>query len=231
MATADLLDRCAFPDGDLHLGVSGGTDSVAMAVLARAAGRPFTIWHVHHGVRPGADADAAFVEGLAAEWGVPFELRCLDLDPAPNFEARARTARYEVMPDGVCVAHTADDRAETVLLNLFRGAGLAGTAARMRSAHRPILALSRTDTVAVCDEAGITPAPSFNATNLLRDRYLFAFQSPLKRMEKPGYNCGSKHRRMGSLFTATTTASPPQSMIVQPVRLGMPPPDQVFIGD
>ena len=81
------------------------------------------------------------------------------------------------------------------------------------------------------DEAGITPAPSFNATNLLRDRYLFAFQSPLKRMEKPGYNCGSKHRRMGSLFTATTTASPPQSMIVQPVRLGMPPPDQVFIGD
>ena len=157
MATADLLDRCAFPDGDLHLGVSGGTDSVAMAVLARAAGRPFTIWHVHHGVRPGADADAAFVEGLAAEWGVPFELRCLDLDPAPNFEARARTARYEVMPDGVCVAHTANDRAETVLLNLFRGAGLAGTAARMRSAHRPILALSRTDTVAVGDEAGITP--------------------------------------------------------------------------
>jgi tRNA(Ile)-lysidine synthase len=157
MATADLLDRCAFPDGELHLGVSGGTDSVAMALLARAAERPFTIWHVHHGVRLGADADAAFVEALAADWGVPFELRQLQLDPAPNFEARARTARYDAMPDGVCVAHTANDRAETVLLNLFRGAGLAGTAAQMRSAHRPILALTRVDTVAVCDDAGITP--------------------------------------------------------------------------
>ena len=80
MATADLLDRCAFPEGELHLGVSGGADSVAMAVLARATGRPFTIWHVNHGVRPAADADAAFVETLATEWGVPFELRCLDLD-------------------------------------------------------------------------------------------------------------------------------------------------------
>ena len=157
MATADLLDRCAFPEGDLHLGVSGGTDSVAMAVLARAAERPFTIWHVHHGVRSAADADAAFVQALAADWGVPFELRRLDLDPAPNFEARARTARYDALPDGVCVAHTANDRAETVLLNLFRGAGLAGTAARMWSAHRPIIALTRMDTVAVCDEAGIAP--------------------------------------------------------------------------
>ena len=93
MATADLLDRCAFPDGELHLGVSGGADSVAMAVLARAAGRPFTIWHVNHGVRPSAGADTAFVEALAAEWGVPFELRCLDLEPAPN-DGEAETLRH-----------------------------------------------------------------------------------------------------------------------------------------
>lgn len=157
MATAELLDRCAFPDGELHLGVSGGTDSVAMALLTRAAGRSFTIWHVHHGVRAAADDDARFVQALAGEWGVPFELRRLDLAPAPNFEARARAARYDALPVGVCVAHTANDRAETVLLNLLRGAGLAGTAARMQSARRPILALTRPDTVAVCGEAGITP--------------------------------------------------------------------------
>ena len=157
MATADLLDRCAFPDGELHLGVSGGADSVAMAVLARIAERPFTIWHIHHGVRPGADADAAFVEALAAAWCVPFELRRLDLDPGPNFEARARAARYHALPAGVCVGHTANDRAETVLLNLLRGAGLAGSAVRMQSAHRPILELTRAETMAVCEEAGIAP--------------------------------------------------------------------------
>lgn len=157
MATADLLDRCAFPAGHLHLGVSGGADSVAMAVLARSAGRAFTIWHVHHGVRAAADDDARFVEHLAGRWDVPFELRRVDLEPAPNFEARARTARYDALPAGVCVAHTANDRAETVLLNLLRGAGLAGAAARMRSVHRPLLAITRAETVAVCAAAGITP--------------------------------------------------------------------------
>lgn len=157
MATADLLDRCRFPDGELHLGVSGGADSVAMALLARATGRPFTIWHVDHGVRDASADDAEFVEALARGWGVPFELRRLRLADGPNFEARARAARYEVLPDAVCVAHTADDRAETVVLNVLRGAGLAGTAARMDAINRPILSLTRAETVATCAGAGITP--------------------------------------------------------------------------
>ena len=157
MAIAELLGRCSFPDGYLHLGVSGGADSVAMAVLARSAGRAFTIWHVDHGIRPSSAADAAFVRDLATEWGVPFEYRRLDLDPSANFEATARRLRYDVLPVDVCVAHTANDRAETVLLNLFRGAGLTGTAARMDRAHRPILSLTRADTVAVCAEAGVVP--------------------------------------------------------------------------
>ena len=58
MAIAELLGRCSFPDGHLHLGVSGGADSAAMAVLARSAGRSFTIWHVDHGVRPSSADDA-----------------------------------------------------------------------------------------------------------------------------------------------------------------------------
>ena len=157
MVIAELLGRCSFPDGHLHLGVSGGADSAAMAVLARSAGRSFTIWHVDHGVRPSSADDAAFVRDLATAWGVPFEYRRLDLDPSANFEATARRLRYEALPDDVCVAHTANDRAETVLLNLFRGAGLTGTAARMGRVYRPILSLSRADTVAVCAEAGVVP--------------------------------------------------------------------------
>ena len=156
--TLDLLDDCDFPDGHLHLGVSGGTDSVAMALLARAAGRSFTVWHVDHGHRPTSADDAAFVEELASRWEAPFELRQLDLaPPVPNFEAVARAQRYAALPDDVCVAHTATDRAETVLMNLFRGSGLAGVAARMQSVNRPVLALSRWDTSNVCAEAGIDP--------------------------------------------------------------------------
>ena len=57
MVIAELLGRCSFPDGHLHLGVSGGADSVAMAVLARSAGRSVTIWPVDHGVQHLSEID------------------------------------------------------------------------------------------------------------------------------------------------------------------------------
>ena len=110
----ELLDDCDFPDGHLHLGVSGGADSVAMALLARAAERDFTVWHVDHGYRvPSAD-DAAFVRGLAEQWGVPFELHELALaPPVPNFEAvaRARDAEND-RDDALSSAQDANTRSE-----------------------------------------------------------------------------------------------------------------------
>lgn len=157
MDPVDLLDRCDFPAGHLHLGVSGGADSVALALLAHAAGRDSTIWHVHHGLRDGADADAETVAKLAANLGAACEIRRVQIDAGPDLEARARAARYAALPDDVCVGHTADDRAETVLLNLFRGAGLAGVAVRMDRVHRPILGLRRAETEAVCAGAGYVP--------------------------------------------------------------------------
>jgi tRNA(Ile)-lysidine synthase len=157
MTPVELLDRCDFPatEGRLNLGVSGGADSMAMALLARAAGRDIVVWHVHHGLRAEADDDAELVAKAAAEWGVPFELRRIDLDAGPDLEARAREARYRALPTDVCVGHTADDRAETVLLNLLRGAGLAGVAARLDRVHRPIRQLRRADNVALCAAEGI----------------------------------------------------------------------------
>lgn len=159
MDAVDLLDRCRFPepaggDASLDLAVSGGPDSVAMALLASAAGHRLRIWHVHHGLRPEADDDAGLVARLAADLGAGFELRRVDLRPGPGLEARARAARYAVLPADVCVGHTLDDRAETVLLNLFRGAGPAGVAAPMDRVHRPLLALRRHETVALCADAG-----------------------------------------------------------------------------
>lgn len=157
--TVDLLDRCDFPaTGEpLSLAVSGGADSVAMALLAHEAGREFVLWHVDHGLRTAAADDSEFVEKLAADLGAQFELRRITVEPGADLEARAREARYVALPADVCVGHTADDRAETVLLNLFRGAGLAGAAARMERVGRPILRLRRSETVAVCAAAGIEP--------------------------------------------------------------------------
>lgn len=157
MAAVDLLGRCAFPvtGAALALGVSGGADSVAMALLARAAGHEVVVWHVQHGLRTTADDDADLVEKLAADLGAPFMFRRIDVDPGGDLEARARHARYKALPPDICVGHTADDRAETVLLNLLRGAGLSGVAARMDRVHRPILGLRRSETVALCAAEGV----------------------------------------------------------------------------
>ena len=157
MDTAELLARCDFgEDDELALGVSGGADSTAMALLAAEAGRSFTVWHVHHGIRDASDAEVEVVEKLALSLGAPFELRRLELTDGPDLEATAREARYGVLPADVCVAHTADDRAETVLLNLLRGAGLAGVAAPFSRVRRPILGLRRAETRALCASAGVS---------------------------------------------------------------------------
>lgn len=160
MRAVDLLDRCDFPaetvsPTGLALGVSGGADSVAMALLADAAGLDFVVWHVHHGLRPEADDEVVVVEKLAASLGRPCEVRRVEVAPGADLESRARTARYDALPTDVCVAHTADDRAETVLLNLFRGAGLAGVAAPFARVHRPILRLRRHETRTLCEHAGV----------------------------------------------------------------------------
>ena len=130
---------------------------MAMAVLADAAGHRCVLWHVDHGLRPSSAEDARVVKDLAERLGAGFELRRLEIEAGPDLEARARAARYDALPADVCVAHTADDRAETVLFNLARGSGLAGVAARFERVHRPLLDLRRSETRAVCDAAGLTP--------------------------------------------------------------------------
>ena len=106
-------------------------------------------------MRSSGDAEAALVAELAQSLNATFELRQLKLEDGADFEARARLARYEALPDNVCVAHTADDRAETVLLNLLRGAGLAGVAPQFSRVLRPIIALRRAETKKLCQSAGV----------------------------------------------------------------------------
>ena len=143
-----------------------------MALLhgAGAAARwQLTVAHLDHALRPDSADDAAFVAGAAASLGLPFETRRTDVaalarDEGRSIEEAAREARYrfleDVAPDGALIvtAHTADDAAETVLLNLLRGSGLAGARgipARRGRIVRPLLAERRATLRALLDEAGI----------------------------------------------------------------------------
>ncbi len=137
--------------------VSGGADSLTLLVLAVAAGCQVTAVHVDHGLRPGSDTEAAVVAAAAERFGAGFRAEAVDVGAGPNLEARARTARYAVLPPGVLTGHTADDRAETMLLHLLRGAGPTGMAGIRRSPQRPLLELRRTDTEALCAALGLVP--------------------------------------------------------------------------
>ena len=148
-----LLARCTFPGpgAAVACGLSGGPDSAALVALATAAGLEVTAWHVDHGLGPSAGDGAEAARAIAARLGAAFELRRVCVEPGSNLEARARDARYGALPADVLVGHTADDRAETVLFNVGRGAGLAGAAAPHAGVRRPLLGLRRFETRALCE--------------------------------------------------------------------------------
>jgi len=136
--------------------VSGGADSLALLALTSAAGCRVTAVHVDHGLRPESAAEADLVAAAAARFGAAFRAEQATVDPGPNLEARAREARFAVLPPDVLTGHTADDQAETVLLNLLRGAGLDGLGGMGRGRH-PIIGLRRAETRMLCAEIGLTP--------------------------------------------------------------------------
>jgi tRNA(Ile)-lysidine synthetase-like protein len=172
--------------GPLLLAVSGGTDSTALclilAELREEFGLVLHVAHFDHRARPrAAAADAAFVAELANHISAP--LRVGRAAAAPKSEDDARNARYEFLgrvaheigATAIATGHTRDDQAETVLLHLTRGAGLAGLAG-MRPERdgvvRPLLTLGRADTAAVCAAAGITPRedPTNRSLRFARNR-------------------------------------------------------------
>lgn len=122
----------------IGVAVSGGLDSV---VLLDAVARTYTgdvvyVLHVHHGLQAQADAWLLFCEQLAKRYRLPWDFRLLHLSITTNIEAHARQARYEALLqmcdehhlDHLLFAHHQHDQAETVLLQLLRGAGPAGLA-------------------------------------------------------------------------------------------------------
>jgi tRNA(Ile)-lysidine synthase len=99
-------------------------------------------------------------------------LRHVTVDEAANVEARAREARFAVLPGGVMTGHTADDQAETMLVNLLRGAGSRGLASMTPSTSKPLLGLRRSDTHELCSALGLEVVvdPSNDSSAFQRNR-------------------------------------------------------------
>jgi len=161
-----LRGPCGVADDDvLVVALSGGPDSVGLlALVARSRGGlagagAVVAAHLNHRLRgPASDRDALFAAASSRAAGAPCVLGEPEgaIDGRGNVESAAREERYAFLLEvaaawggPVCVAHTRDDQAETVLLRLGRGAGvpaLAAMAARREDGVvRPLLGVGRTE--------------------------------------------------------------------------------------
>jgi len=159
------LDRHVPAGAPVAVGLSGGRDSVvlldALLDVAPARDHRVSALHVHHGLSPFADAWRSFCTDLCAERGVALSVRAVAVSRAPqrSLESEARRLRYAALTEMaisvgaafVALAHHRDDQAETLLLQLMRGAGLHGLAgmsvarvdARGVTFVRPLLDIAR----------------------------------------------------------------------------------------
>ncbi len=179
-------------DAELLIAVSGGPDSMALLhgashlVKTDAVAWQLTVAHLDHGLRPDSADDARFVADASAALGVGAEIRRTDVaalarEAGASIEEAGRTARYAMLADvagdagWIATGHTADDAAETVLLNLMRGTGttgLRGIPARRGRVVRPLLGERREWLRARLDAAGIAYRldPSNEDAAYLRNR-------------------------------------------------------------
>lgn len=144
-----LDGECAPREGAaVVVAVSGGPDSMALLdVMARLGPKAKLAVFAHgvdHGLRPEASAELALAEQLAARLGVPWSASLVAVARGGNLQARARDARWRALTSrarelgaAIATAHHADDRAETVLMRLLRGAGLRGLAVMPPTATAP----------------------------------------------------------------------------------------------
>ena len=153
----ELLARCHFPAANsiADLAVSGGPDSMAMMLLAKAHGLDATVHHVDHRIRRDSRRDRDVVKRLSGTLGYELKVYELPISPGADVEQRARISRRSALPSGCLTGHTAEDQAETLLLALGRGAGVWGLAGMAPQTGHPLLGLRRAETHRIVADAGI----------------------------------------------------------------------------
>ncbi|MFI5248182.1 MAG: tRNA lysidine(34) synthetase TilS, partial [Nitrospirales bacterium] len=164
------------PGQHLLVAVSGGPDSIALLSLLHRLARSWrltlTAVHCNYGLRGAeSDGDESFVGAFCRERHLSLVIHRPTLvkrRQRSSLQAMARDARYDFMKqlahevgaDCIAVGHTANDQAETLLMWMLRGAGMAGLAgmpyARQDGIIRPLLAATREEVVAYLDHEGLT---------------------------------------------------------------------------
>lgn len=164
------------PNTQLLLALSGGLDSTVLLHLLSRSKQLISFnlnaLHVNHGLSPNADVWAKFCLEQCAALNVPMQLVHVEVDTSDNtgIEAAARKLRYEALfneqlngakPDFIVTAHHQDDQAETLLLQLLRGAGVKGLASMAlidtsRRLFRPLLNVSRAQLLDYAQQNGLS---------------------------------------------------------------------------
>ena len=215
-ALEDITARVAISGGGAQIGIafSGGLDSRVLLHLASRYAEThriaLTAFHVHHGLSPNADAWLTHCEQEAAACGVPLVSRLVDVTElnGRGVEEAARIARYQALGqmcrDSGCrlllTAHHLDDQAETVMLQLMRGAGLPGLSgmAGFQARHeltgldvslaRPLLGVSRKALEAAREELALTHITDESNGDLrYRRNALRNTVSPVLEQHFPGF--------------------------------------------
>ena len=163
-ALAALIEaKLRLPDRPLVVALSGGADSGALAYLITRGGHAVRAIHVHHGLAASDRLESA-ARDVASYLQLEIEVIGVSVPAGSSPEGQARTARYRAFlesarGEAVLLAHTRDDQAETVLMNLLRGSGLRGLAGiswlRPPNVYRPMLDVARSETRELATLAGL----------------------------------------------------------------------------
>jgi tRNA(Ile)-lysidine synthase len=164
----------------LVIGVSGGADSLCLLDVLQQMGYCLVVAHLDHSLRPDSVTQARFVEQEARRRGLACRIAREDVHAYAQIhnlsvEEAARRVRYHFLfqtarqqnAQAVAVAHTADDQVETLLMNLLRGAGMAGLKGMLHRTFlaewdekiplvRPLLDNWREEVLAYCNQQGLT---------------------------------------------------------------------------
>ncbi len=217
-----LIQKTNRPGDKYVIGISGGPDSLCLLhVLAQLQDQLDLVLyaaHLDHQLRgKESKADAEFVRQTAADWNIPLVMATADIASLAAAQKRgteevARQERYaflsqvarQVGATKVLVGHNADDQAETVLMHLLRGSGLAGLrgmapiapypfaylfAGQDLTLLRPLLTVYRSAIMAYCQEHGLQPrADSSNLNTAFFRNRLRHDLLPLLEQVSPGIN-------------------------------------------